>query len=284
MASADMILSIVALFLFFAMFIQFTYRYIQSRFWSIYAYIMVFTLIRIAAFGIRAYIDSSPTNISVDTFTNLIITELILLSIGIVFVMKLLVQLYGFLLPKLRAQESGFTAEPDTFERIVIGKTRFILMPLVILIILGAVYSTPDHTPSEQSTGLLLRKVGICLLAILGFWYLFAAYTYRQRYYSNARQAFTIALIATALFQLSLIYKTVYTFYADAQNSIVVYFLFLPVLEVIALGFLCVDLQALFRGGCGEPGYYSHDDIEIPQPQSTGYYPIHSQQQQSHQQ
>ncbi|KAG0306257.1 hypothetical protein BGZ97_000808 [Linnemannia gamsii] len=269
------------------MLLQFTYRYVQSRFWSIYAYIVVFSLLRITAFGIRAYLDSNPKDITVDTYTSLIITQMILLSIGIVFVMKLLVQLYGFLLPKLRAQESGIAAEPDTFERIVIGKTRFILMPLVIIIILGAVYSTPDHSPSEQSTGLLLRKVGICLLAILGFWYVFAAFTYRQRYYSNARQAFTIALIATALFQLSLIYKVVYTFYANAQNSTVVYFLFVPVLEIVALAFLCVDLQAIFRGDCGEAGYYSSNDIEIvapaalnsnngsAQPQSTGYYPLH---------
>ncbi|KAF9156329.1 hypothetical protein BG015_005982 [Linnemannia schmuckeri] len=289
MASADMILSIVALCLFAAMLLQFTYRFLQSH-WTIYAYIMVFTLIRITAFGIRAYLDSEPTNLSVNTYTNLVITELILLSIGIVFVMKLLVQLYGCLLPKLRAQDSS---DPDAFERIVIAKTRFILMPLIILVILGAVYSTPGHSQSEQDTGLLLRKVGICLLCILGFWYLYAAYAYRQRYYSNSRQAFTIALIATALFQVSLIYKGVCTFYPDAQNSTAVYFLLIPVLEVIALAFLCVDLQALFRGGPGGEGaYYSNNDIEIvapaalnsnstaqSQPQSTGYYPIHQQQQ-----
>ncbi|KAG0070831.1 hypothetical protein BGZ89_012330 [Linnemannia elongata] len=290
MASTDMILSIVALLLFAVMFVQFTYRYVQSR-WSIYAYVMVFTLIRIAAFGIRAYLDSNPTGLSVSTYTNLVITELILLSVGIVFIMKLLVQLYGSLLPKLRSQEAD--SEPDLFERIVIGKTRFILLPLIILVILGAVYSTPDHSQSDQDLGLLLRKVGICLLCILGFWYLFAAYTYRQRYHSNSRQAFTIALIATALFQVSLIYKVVYTFYPAAQNSTVVYFLFIPVLEVIAMGFLCVDLQALFRGGPGgESAYYSNNDIEIVAPaalnsngaaqplnQSTGYYPIHQQQQ-----
>ncbi|KAG0375483.1 hypothetical protein BGX24_009036 [Mortierella sp. AD032] len=290
MASADMILSIVALLLFAAMLAQFTFRYIQSSLWSIYAYIMVFTVIRIAAFGIRAYLDSNPATLSVSTYTNLVIAELILLSVGIVFIMKLLVQLYGCILPKLRAQDEGLDGEPDAFERIVITKTKFILLPLIILVILGAVYSTPDHTQSEQDTGLLLRKVGICLLAVLGFWYLLAAYTYRRRYYSNARQAFTIALIATALFQVSLIYKVVYTFYADAQNTTVVYFLFVPVLEVVALGFLCVDLQALFRGGRGgeSPYYSNNNDIEIVQPaplgssgaQSQGaeYYPLRHQQ------
>ncbi|KAF9128375.1 hypothetical protein BGW39_005128 [Mortierella sp. 14UC] len=279
------------------MLLQFTHRYFQSGLWSIYAYIMVFTLIRIAAFGIRAYIDSNPSSLSVSTYTNLVITELILLSVGIVFIMKLVVQLYGCLLPKLRAQEEGFAAsEPDLFERIVIGKTRFILLPLIILLIVGAVNSTPDHSQSDQDTGLLLRKIGISLLAILGFWYLFAAYTYRQRYLSNARQAFTIALIATALFQVSLIYKVVYTFYAAAQNSTVVYFLLIPVLEVIALGFLCVDLQALFRGGDLASSYYSNrNDIEIvqpvllasnaqPQPQSAEYYPLHQQQRQQQRQ
>ncbi|KAF9144358.1 hypothetical protein BGX30_013066 [Mortierella sp. GBA39] len=288
MASADMILSIVALTLFATMFVQFTYRFLQSR-WSVYAYIMVFTLIRIAAFGIRAYLDSNPTDLSISTYTNLMITELILLSIGVVFIMKLLVQLYGTLLPKLRAQESN--AEPDLFERIVIGKTRFVLLPLIILVIVGAVDSTPDHSQSDQNTGLILRKVGVCLLCILGFWYLFAAYTYRQRFHANSRQAFTIGFIATALFQVSLIYKVIYTFYPAAQNSTAVYFVFIPVLEVVALGSLCVDLQALFRGG--ESAYYSNNDIEIVAPdalnsngaaQPTGYYPIHQQQQQQQQQ
>ncbi|KAF9539117.1 hypothetical protein EC957_005793 [Mortierella hygrophila] len=283
MASADMILSVVALILFAIMLVQFAYRFLRSR-WSIYAYIMVFTVIRIAAFGIRAYLDSNPTDISVSTYTNLMVAELILLSIGVVFIMKLLVQLYGSLLPKLRAQESN--AEPDLFERIVIEKTRFVLLPLIILVILGAVDSTPGHSQSDLDTGLILRKVGICLLCILGFWYLFAAYTYRQRFHANSRQAFSIGLIATALFQVSLIYKVIYTFYPAAQNSTVVYFLLIPVLEIIALGFLCVDLQALFRGG--ESAYYNNNDIEIVAPaasngvvaQPTGYYPIHQQQQQ----
>ncbi|KAG0271440.1 hypothetical protein BGZ95_000749 [Linnemannia exigua] len=272
------------------MFAQFTFRYIRSSLWSIYAYIMVFTLMRIAAFGIRAYLDSNPTTLSVSTYTDLVIAELILLSVGIVFIMKLLAQLFGCLLPKLRAQEEGLNREPDAFERIVIARTKLILLPLIILVILGAVYSTPNRTPSEQDTGLLLRKVGICLLALLGFWYLFAAFTYRQRYYSNARQAFTIALTVTALFQVSLIYKVVYTFYADAQKSTVVYFLLVPVLEVVALGFFCVDLQALFRGGHGGESSYYLNDIEIaqpgplgrggaqPQPQDAEYYPLHQQQ------
>ncbi|KAF9907896.1 hypothetical protein EC991_010409 [Linnemannia zychae] len=296
MASADMVLSIISLILFVAMLLQFTYRYFQSGRWSLYAYIMIFTVLRIIAFGIRAYLDTNPTSISISTYTNLVITEIILLSVGIVFVMKLLVQLFGCLLPKLRAQEEGYKGEPDLFERIVIGQTRFILLPLIILVIIGAVYSTPDHTPSEQDTGLLLRKVGISLLAILGFWYLFATFTYRQRYAANARQAFTIALIATALFQISLIYKVVYTFYPAAQNTTVVYFLLIPVLEVIALGFLCVDLQALFRGDDQASSFRSsRNDIEIvlpsplanssqSQPQSADYYPLHQQQHQQQQQ
>ncbi|KAF9934789.1 hypothetical protein FBU30_000083 [Linnemannia zychae] len=277
MVSADMILSIVALCLFAVMLVQFTYRYIQSR-WSVYIFIMIFILIRIAAFGIRAYIDSNPANISIETYTNLIITEMILLSIGIVFILKLLVQLYGVLLPKLRAQEAR---EPDLFERIVVNRTRLVLLPLVILVIVGAVYSSPGHSQSEQSTGLLLRKVGICLLCILGFWYLIAGYTYRRRYYSNSRQAFTIAFVATALFQVSLIYKLVCTFYADAQNSTVVYFLLIPVLELIALGFLCVDLHALFRGGRDGDPLYLNNHVELVQPQplsqtqNAEYYPLH---------
>ncbi|KAG0214691.1 hypothetical protein BGX33_001949 [Mortierella sp. NVP41] len=290
MALADMILSIVALCLYVVMLAQFTYRFLRSG-WRVYIFIMLFALIRIAAFGIRAYLDSNPTSLSVNTYTNLVITELILLSVGVVFILKLLVKLYGFLLPKLRAQESE---DPDLFERLVIEKTKFFLLPLIILVIVGAIYSTPSHTQSEQDLGLVLRKVGICLLTLLGFWYLFAAVTYRQRYASNSRQAFTIALIATALFQVSLIYKLIYTFYADAQNSTVAYFLFTPVLEIVALGFLCVDLQALFRGSSDGSYYSNSSDVEtvLPAPaanspyqgQNAGYYELQQQQQQHHNQ
>ncbi|KAF8926065.1 hypothetical protein BGZ58_000223 [Dissophora ornata] len=205
---------------------------------------MIFLVIRIVAFGMRAYLDSGAISPSDNNYLNLVITELVLLSIGVVFVMKLLVRLYESVLPKLRAQ---FSHGPDLFERCLIERTRFFLTPLIVLVVVGAIMSTPDHSESDQNTGLALRKVGVSLLLVLGLWYWFAAYTYRNRYPGNSR-AFTIALLATTAFDISLIYKFIYTFYSAAQNVTGVFFIFTPLMEMAGLCVLSVDLQSYFLG------------------------------------
>ncbi|KAF9432769.1 hypothetical protein BGZ76_010354 [Entomortierella beljakovae] len=271
MVSVEEILSIVTAILFCAMIVVFGTRYLRSH-WGIYRYIIIFLIIRVAAYSIRAYLNSGAILPSDPNYVNIYIAELILVSIGVVFIMKLIVQLYQSLLPKLRSQASH---SPDLFERCLIERTRFFLMPLIALIITGAVLSTPDHSASDQETGLALRKVGVILLLALGLWYLFATYTYRNRYPSNSR-AFSIAFLAIAFFVVSLIYKVIYTFYAAAQTNTGVFFIFSPLMELIALCILSVDLEAYFKGNT----YV--DEIEIQpaiQPdvdhgyRPTGYYP-----------
>ncbi|KAF9344255.1 hypothetical protein BGX26_004609 [Mortierella sp. AD094] len=269
MVSADEVLSIVACVLYCVMLAVFGLRFMKSG-WGVYSYIMIFVVIRIVAYGIRAYMDSGAIDPSNSSYVNLVITELVLLSIGVVFIMKLIVRLYDFILPKLRTQ---YSQGPDLFERCLVERTRFFLLPLIILVVVGAVLSTPGHSASDMDLGVALRKVGVSLLMLLGLWYLYATFTYRNRYPGN-RQAFTIALTAIGLFDISLAYKVVYTFYPAAQNTTAVYFILSPLLELIALCVLSVDLQSYFMG------HPLVDDIEIQpsaingsyQPQPVGYY------------
>ncbi|KAF9169067.1 hypothetical protein BGX21_001600 [Mortierella sp. AD011] len=261
MVSVDEVLSIVACVLFCVTLAGFGIRFMNSR-WGVYSYIMIFIVLRIVGYGIRAYIDSGAIDPSNDSYVNLIITELILLSIGVVFIMKLIAQLYDFILPKLRSQ---YSQEPDLFERCMVERTRFFLLPLTVLVIVGAVESTPGHSASEMDLGLVLRKIGICLLMLLGIWYFSSTFVYRNRYPANSR-AFTIALAAIGLFDISIVYKVVCTFYPAAQNVTAVYFIFSPVLELIVLGVLSVDLQSYFLG------YPSVEDIEIQPVAPNGYY------------
>ncbi|KAF9955484.1 hypothetical protein BGZ72_003707 [Mortierella alpina] len=244
MASAEEILSIIAAILFMVALSQFSFRYLKSR-WGIYFFIMTFCLLRVVAYSIRAYMNSGAITPLDKSFMNLYIAELILLSIGVVFIMKLLARLYGAILPKLRAQTS---TGPDRFEQCLVERTKYFLLPLIVLVVAGAIYSTPNHSISDQHLGLVLRKVGICLLMILGVWFLHAAFNYRTRYPGN-RYAFNIALVATILFDITLVYKLVATFYADAQNQTAVYFIFQALVELMGLGVLSVDLQAYFLGG-----------------------------------
>lgn len=258
MASVDEILSIITCILFGIVLAGFSLRYMGSR-WSIYVFIMVFIVIRIAAFGIRAYMDSGAIAPGDDGFLDIYITELVLLSVGVIFIMKLLARLYDCILPKLRAQNDTL---PDLFERCLVERTRFFLLPLIALVIAGAVLSTPQHSASDQQLGLTLRKIGVSLLMLLGLWYWFAAFTYRNRYEGN-RRAFTIALLATTLFDISLLYKLIYTFHPDAQSNAGVFFVFSPLMELIGLCILSVDLRAYFLG---HP--VAHEFVEI-QPVAT---------------
>ncbi|CAO3563157.1 unnamed protein product [Mortierella alpina] len=118
----------------------------------------------------------------------------------------------------------------------------------------------PDHSISEQHLGLVLRKVGICLLMILGVWFLHAAFTYRSRYPGN-RYAFTVALAVTLLFDITLVYKLVATFYPDAQSQTAAYFILQVLMELIGLSVLSVDLQAYFLGG--STSAEKEEDIEM---------------------
>ncbi|GJJ72829.1 hypothetical protein EMPS_05187 [Entomortierella parvispora] len=283
MVNADQILSIVAVVCFAVLLVQFALRYRRSG-WGLYMYIAIFCVIRVVAYGIRAYIDGSP-DINTTTLTNLTIAELICISIGAIFAFKLIARLYESILPKLRAQSQ---VGPDLFERTMVQQNKLFLLPLVILVILGAVDSTPGHTESQMSLGLTLRRVGVSLLMIIGIWYLYQGYVYRQRYSANGR-AFTIALLTILIFDLSLVYKVIYSFWPQAETVTIVYFVLSPLLELIALAILSVDLQAYFLGHA-----IVQEDIEIAQPalagsSQAGYYqlaptPAYHPQQQAQQQ
>ncbi|KAG0048510.1 hypothetical protein BGZ83_006549 [Gryganskiella cystojenkinii] len=262
MANADEILSIVILICFAALLAQFVFRYLRSG-WGLYIYISVLCVIRVVAYGIKAYIDGGAIDRATDpkTYRDLEIVELICISIGSIFYFKLIARLYESILPKLRAQtQEG----PDLFERTMVQQNKLFLLPLVILAIVGAVISTPDHTESQQNTGGTLHKISISLLMLIGIWYLYQGHLYRQRY-SASRRAFTIAMTATAIFDLSLIYKLIYTFWPAAMTFTAVYFLFSPLLELTALTVLSVDLQAYFLGQITV-----EEDTEIIQPVVVG--------------
>ncbi|KAF8984677.1 hypothetical protein BGZ46_007278 [Entomortierella lignicola] len=260
MMSVDEILSIVTCVLFLAALAAFGLRYMRSN-WAVYYFIMTFIVIRIGAYGLRAYLDSGAITPADSSYENIYIAELVLVSIGVVFIMKLIVRLYESILPKLRAQESQ---APDLFEQCLVERTRFFILPLVILIIAGVVLSTND-SESQRSLGLVLRKVGMCLMMLLGLWYLQATYAYGQRYPAN-RKAFNIAFTAIALFDVTIVYKIIYTFYPAAQTATAAYFIFSPLLELIALGVLSVDLQAYFLG------HPFVEEIEIQPAATNGYY------------
>ncbi|GJJ72828.1 hypothetical protein EMPS_05186 [Entomortierella parvispora] len=242
MASVDEILSIVAGVLFLALLGLFTIRFVKSH-WAPYAYLMFFCLLRVVGYGLRAYVDTL-NQVDNTNWVPYYIADTVLLSIGVIFILLLLAKLYHSILPKLRA-ETG--EERGRFERTLVDRTRLFLLPIVICVVIGASYASPTNSISQQNTGLVLRKVGVCLLAIFGVVYLISALTYRKRYPANQR-AFTIALVVTILFDISLVYKIVYTFDAVAATKTAAYFILGPFLELIALGVLSVDLQSHFLG------------------------------------
>lgn len=184
------------------------------------------------------------------------IAETVFLSIGVVFILFVLSRLYQTILPKLRAETSEAQGR---FERTLIDHTRLFLMPVVICIVVGASFASPSNSISQQNTGLIFRKVGVCLLAAIGAVFLVSALTYRKRYPAHQR-AFTIALAVTILFDISLIYKIVYTFDAVAATKTVAYFILTPLLELVALTILSVDLQSYFLG------HKFSDEVELMNP------------------
>ncbi|KAI1308760.1 hypothetical protein EDD11_004169 [Mortierella claussenii] len=227
MASADEILSIVAAVLYVALFVQFVYRFARTRWWP-YFFIALFCAIRIAAY----------------IYISLYITEVTLLSVGVIFILLILARLYRTILPKLRYHANHSRGK---FEATLVDRTRLMLLPIIACVIAGAVLASPDYSESEQHTGLVLRKISIVALLVVGLVFMYAAWNYRQRYPENKRP-FTLCLIVTTLFVASLVYKVVYTFQPSAQTSTWAFFLFSPLLELAALCVLCVDLQRHFLG------------------------------------
>ncbi|KAG0049710.1 hypothetical protein BGZ83_005481 [Gryganskiella cystojenkinii] len=255
MVSLDVVLSGAACVCFVLLFIQFLVRLMRSSY-GVYRYIMVFCLIRVGDYGIRTYLETDwATDLSVSTRTNLTIAELIMSSIGSVFVMKLFSRLYESLLPQLRAQpQEG----PDLFERIMVQQPKFVLLPITIMVIVGAIDSMSD-SESTRNLGNILRKVGISILVALGLWYLFAAATYRSRYGSSGNSyAFSIAILATTVFDIALIYKCAYSFIPSLKTTTWLYFALSPLMEILGLLVLCQDLQKYFVGDA-----YIQQDIEI---------------------
>ncbi|KAG0048061.1 hypothetical protein BGZ83_006929 [Gryganskiella cystojenkinii] len=239
MASTDEILSIVALALFAALLGPFIIRLVRTK-WVPYGFLSFFCILRVVAYSIRVYTDT--LEIGSSKWISLYSAQASMLSIGVIFELVLLSQLYQSILPKLRAQ----AGEPqDQFERSLVDRARMTMLPVIILLILGGVWT---GNPDKEETALVLKKVGILLLGVIGAFYLYAAIKYRRKY-PDHKFAFNIALAVTILFDISLIYKIVITFDPEAAKHTIVYFLLSPLLELIALAFLSVNLRKYFLGG-----------------------------------
>ncbi|KAG0337501.1 hypothetical protein BG000_005326 [Podila horticola] len=239
MATTDEILSIFAI------------RFARSRWW-IYAFILFFCSIRIVAYILRAYLAVMNENITATTniqtaypnYVSILITEMVFISIGAIFILLLLARLYHSILPTLR-HHAGH--ERGRFEATLVDRTRLFMLPVIACIIVGAVFASPDYSADQQRIGLICRKVGTVGLFLFALVFLGAAETYRRRY-PEAKRAFSICVAVTFLFVVSLIYKIVATFYAPALTNLTAYYIFSPLVELIALCFLCVDLQMHFKG------------------------------------
>ncbi|KAF9350222.1 hypothetical protein BGX26_011565 [Mortierella sp. AD094] len=244
MASADEILCIVAAVLYFVLLGHFAIRFARSIWW-IYFFLAFFCTLRVAAYAIRAYVDTMDVDdANLNTFISLYITETTLLSIGVIFILLILARLYHSILPKLR-HAAGHSR--GKFEATLVDRTRLILLPIIACVIGGAVLASPGYTASQMSIGLTLRKIAVIGLLIVSFIFLYAAWNYRQRYPEN-KHPFHICLIITSLFVVTMIYKTVYTFNTSVQTTTWAFFLFSPLIELIALGVLATDIQTHFLG------------------------------------
>ena len=243
MASADEILSIVAAALYLLLLGQFVVRFALSRWWT-YLFIAFFCIIRVVAFVLRAYIDSDAVEYLSNQWISIYIAEVTLISAGVIFILLVLTHLYQSILPKLRHQNGH---SPNMFETTLVNHTRLIMMPIIILVIIGAVFSTPGHSESLQNTGLILRKVAVLSLLVVGLMFLYAACDFRNLYVEN-QKPFNTTLSVTTLFVVSLVYKITYTFSPDVENTTWAFFVFSPLLELVALYLLVGNLQTLFLG------------------------------------
>ncbi|GJJ78893.1 hypothetical protein EMPS_11252 [Entomortierella parvispora] len=243
--SADLILSSISAALFGALFLQFAFRFARSRWW-IYFFCALFTTIRIAGYGLRAFMASDSAPVYPTTaWINYYIAETTLMSVGAIFILLILARLYQCILPKLRYRDDQ---EARTlFEKTLVDHTRVFLLPVIGCIIAGAVLASYTEDAKMMNTSLILRKVSMFGLFAVSLIFLAAAISYRRRYTEQSR-AFTICVATTTFFVLSMIYKIVSTFNESALNSLPAFYLCSTLLELIALAALCGDLQTYFLG------------------------------------
>ncbi|CAO3563158.1 unnamed protein product [Mortierella alpina] len=245
MASADEILSIITAILFFLLLCQFLIRYVRSR-WRIYLLTVIFCLIRVAGYSIRASGDSDAVQKDSSLWVSLYISEAVLLAVGMAYILVLLAQLYRSILPKVRIPSmAGLERHPDLFERTLVNHIRLILLPILICTITGSILNTRRSSPENRRIGAIVHQIGVCLLAICGAIFLVQAVVYARRYWTHKR-SFRQLLIVTTLMEISLIYKVVCSFVDTALKKTAVFFVFSPLMEFVALCLLSVDLQAYF--------------------------------------
>ncbi|KAG0206021.1 hypothetical protein BGX28_002477 [Mortierella sp. GBA30] len=241
MVSADEVLSIVTAVLYTVLLLQFFTRFAITRWW-IYFFCGLFCAIRVAAYVVKAYVDT--LEYGTKQWISLYIAEMTLINVGMVFILLILARLYHSILPKLRHQDGQ---QPrGKFEATLVDRTRLFLLPVIALVIAGAVMGSSD-SESQLNTSVILRKVSVLALLVIGLIFFYAAWVYRQRY-PDHRYQFNLCFFVTALFNISLIYKVVYTFQASVTSSTWAFFVFSPLMELVALGALCVDLRTHFLG------------------------------------
>ncbi|KAF9901884.1 hypothetical protein EC991_005586 [Linnemannia zychae] len=243
MASADEILSIISAALYGILFLQFAFRFARSIWW-IYFFCSLLCAIRLAAFSLRAYVDVGSLVVGSSKWEAYYITEVTLLNVGAIFVILILARLYHSILPKVR--HHGGNLPRGKFERTLVDHTRLFLLPIIGLIIAGGVLSSMSD-PKQVSLSLTLRKIAVIGLLVFGLVFLYSSWVYRQKFLEY-RRAFTICFVVTVLFNISLVYKVVFTFDAAVQEVVWAFYVFSPLLELAALVVLAVDLQTIFLG------------------------------------
>ncbi|KAK3836925.1 MAG: hypothetical protein JOS17DRAFT_732548 [Linnemannia elongata] len=250
MASADEILSIITATFYGILFLQFAYRFARSIWW-IYFFCSLLCAIRIAAFGLRAYVDAGSLVVGSSKWYAYYITEVTLLNVGAIFVILILARLYHSILPKVRHHAGGLPR--GVFERTLVDHTRLFLLPIIGLIIAGGVLSSMTD-PHQVELSLTLRKVAVIGLMVFGLVFLYCSWVYRSKF-PEYRRPFTICFVVSVLFNVSLVYKVVFTFGdAAVQGTLWAFYVFSPLLELAALVVLAVDLQTIFLG-------HKHDKI-----------------------
>ncbi|KAF9571021.1 hypothetical protein EC968_001108 [Mortierella alpina] len=195
---------------------------------------------------IRASSESDAVEKGSSLWVSLNITEAVFIAIGMAFILVLLARLYRSILPKVRIPSmTGPERHPDLFERTLVNRTRWILLPILICTITGSILNTRRSSPEQRIIGAILHQIGVCLLAVCGAIFLVYAVIYVRRYW-NHKRSFRQLLIVTILLEISLIYKVVCAFVDMAVKQTALFFIFSPLMEFIALCLLSVDLQAYF--------------------------------------
>ncbi|KAF9152673.1 hypothetical protein BG015_004882 [Linnemannia schmuckeri] len=162
---------VCAAILYGLLFLQFTYRFACSISWT-YFFCSLLCAIRIAAFGLRAYVDVRSLTVGSSKWYAYYITEVTLLNVGAIFVILILARLYHSILPKIRHNADGLPRE--VFERTLVDHTRLFLLPIIGLVIAGGVLSSMTD-PKQIKQSLTLRKVAVIGLVIFGLVFLYYA-------------------------------------------------------------------------------------------------------------